>query len=177
MYLISDGGINLNTPDTIEAIMLTKTINNLDGVKLDVRTSLDNVFLLSRYNELNKLTCSNKKVNEEKFDYLKKVKFPSHIFKYYIPTLEEVLKKYDLKKIIVLELYDTNNLDDLLILLIKYPYRYYFKVQSKEMIDKLKEFKLNNIGRIIDNDNIKIINSVSNHDIYDNTFLITEKKE
>lgn len=177
MYLISDGGINLNTPDTIEAIMLTKTINNLDGVKLDVRTSLDNVFLLSRYNELNKLTCSNKKVNEEKFDYLKKVKFPSHIFKYYIPTLEEVLKKYDLKKIIVLELYDTNNLDDLFILLIKYPYKYYFKVQSREMIDKLNEFKLNNIGRIIDNDNIKIINSVSNHDIYDNTFLITEKKE
>ena len=174
MYLISDGGVNLNTPDTIEAIMLTKNIGNIDGVKLDVRVSIDNIFVLSKYNDLKKLTCSNKKVNEVEYSYLKKVKFPSHIFKYYIPTLEEILKNYDKKKIIVLELYDDNNLDELYFILIRYPYKYYF-ISRNNIIEKLKELKFNNIGRIIDGDNIQIMDSISNHDIYDNTFLIIEK--
>ena len=106
MYLISDGGINTNISDTIEAIMLTKNMSYLDGVKLDVRKTIDNIFVLSKYNDLSKLTYSKNKVNESNYKYLRKVKFPSHIFKYYIPTLEEILKNYNKKKIIVLEIFE-----------------------------------------------------------------------
>ena len=58
MYLISDGGICTNTLDTIESVMLTKNRNNIDGVKLDVRLSLDNIFVISRYEELERFTIT-----------------------------------------------------------------------------------------------------------------------
>ena len=173
MYLISDGGINTNIPDTIEAIMLTKNISYLDGIKLDVRSTIDNIFVLSKYNDLSKLTYSKNKVNESKYEYLKKVKFPSHIFKYYIPTLEEVLKNYNKKKIIVLEIYDNNDLDILYNILLKYNYKYYFISKEKAILNTLNNLHYNDIGKIIDdNSNINIISSVSNNDIYDNTMLI-----
>ena len=176
MYLISDGGINSNTLDTIEAIMLTKNLKYLDGVKLDVRKTIDNVFVLSRYNDLSKLTYSKNKVNESNYEYIKKVKFPSHIFKYFIPTLEEVLKNYNKKKIIVLEIFELNNLDVLYNLLLKYNYQYFFMSKEKDILKELKNLNFNNIGKIINEDsNITIINSVTNHDIYDNTMLIIEK--
>ena len=174
MYLISDGGVNSNIPDTIEAIMLTKNINYLDGVKLDVRKSVDDIFVLSRYNDLSKLTFSKNQVNKSKYDYLKKVKFPSHIFKYYIPTLEEVLKNYNKQKIIVLEIFD-NNLDNLYNLLLKYNYKYFFMSKEKSILEELEKLSFNNIGRIINSNNIEIISSVTHHDIYDNTMLIIEK--
>ena len=82
MYLISDGGLNCNSLDTIESVLLTKNIKKLDGVKLDVRLSQDKVFVISRYNELNKFTYSKGLINEYDYNYLKKIKFPSHIFKY-----------------------------------------------------------------------------------------------
>ena len=178
MYLISDGGVNVNIPDTMEAIMLTKNMNNIDGVKLDVWISFDNVFVLSRYNELEKLTCSKRRVNEENYDYLRKVKFPSHIFKYYIPTLEEVLKNYNQKKIIVLELFMINNLDELYNILIKYNYKYFFISKNSDVIEKLKINHFHNLGTIIDKDSdVEIINSITKQDNYDNTFLIIEKNE
>lgn len=176
MYLISDGGINTNTLDTIEAIMLTKNITYLDGVKLDVRKSIDDIFILSRYNNLSKLTYSKNKVNESKYDYLKKVKFPSHIFKYYLPTLEEILKNYNKNKIIVLELFEKNNLDILYHLLLNYHYKYYFMSKDEDVLDELERNNFNNLGKIInEKSNIRVINSITNHDIYDNTILIIEK--
>ena len=176
MYLISDGGVNSNIPDTIEAIMLTKNINNIDGVKLDVRTSLDNVFVLSKYNDLSKLTCSNRKVDEVNYSYLKKVRFPSHLFKYYIPTLEEILKQYSKQKIIAIELFSNNNLKGLHDILSNYSYQYFFISKNKVVLNDLHRNDFDNIGRIIDeNSNIEIINSVTNNDFYDNTMLIVEK--
>ena len=137
MYLISNGGINCNTLDTKESIMLTKNNLVLDGVKLDVRKTLDNIYVLSRYDDLNKLTLSNKLISKSNYDYIKKVKFPSHIFKYYIPTLEEILINYNKDKIIVLELYDSN-IDDLYNILSKYHYKYYFISKDKSIIQKQK---------------------------------------
>ena len=170
MYLISDGGLICNTPDTIEAIMLTKNTNLVDGVKLDVRKSFDNVYVLSKYDDLNILTFSKNKVSNSNYNYLRKVKFPSHIFKYYIPTLEEVLEKYDKKKIIVLELYE-NDLKDLFSILNKYHYKYYFISKNSYVINELKELEFNKLGTIID-DYREIIHSIINHDLHANTFLI-----
>ncbi len=149
MYLISDGGINTNTLDTMESIMLTKYKKDIDGIKLDVRVSRDNVFVISRYEELNKFSYANGLINEFKYSYLRKVKFPSHIFKYFIPTLEEILNNYDKNKIIVLELYSINNLDMLFILLIKYNYKYYFLSKNNSILNKLKELDFDKIGYII----------------------------
>lgn len=154
MYLISDGGLNCNTKDTIEAIMLTKN-SKYDGVKLDVRKSKDNIYVLSRYNELSKLTLSNKLVNECNYGYLRKVKFPSHIFKYYIPTLEEILMKYDKNKIIVIELYNSD-IGDLYSLLDKYSYHYYFLSKNNRTLDKLHQLNFSKLGTIIDNKSILI---------------------
>ena len=178
MYLISDGGVNANTPDTIEAIMLTKNINYLDGVKLDVRESLDHVFVLSKYNDLSKLTCSKLRVNESSYEYLRKVKFPSHIFKYYIPTLEEILKNYDKKKIIAIEIDELNSYDELYYLLLRYNYGYFFISKNKEVLDELVKRHFNNLGKIINEESsIKIVNSISKNDIYDNTMLIVIKND
>ena len=168
MYLISDGGVKCNTLDTIEAIMLTKNICFLDGVKLDVRKSLDNVYVLSKYDDLGILTYSNNLVSKSNYNYLRKVKFPSHIFKYYIPTLEEILIKYNNDKIVALEIYD-NGLDSLLNILKKYSYKYYF-LGSKKIINELKEKNFDEIGVILNQEDI-IIPKV-NINLYDNSFLI-----
>ena len=150
MYLISNGGISCNLPDTMEAIMLTKYLNYINGIKLDVRESLDHVFLLSKYDELEYFTLSKEKISECNYDYLKKVRFNSHVFKYYLPTLEEVLKKYYLNKIIFLMLYDIESLEKLKKLLLKYPYKYYFGGNSKEIIDNLKKNNFDLLGIIVD---------------------------
>ena len=147
MYLISDGGINTNTLDTIESVLLTKYKSNIDGVKLDIRTSLDNIFVISRYEELDKLTYQKGKVSDYNYNYLRKIKFYSHIFKYYIPTLEEILKQYN--KIIVLELYSEINLDILFILLVRYNHKYYFISKDKMVLNKLNELDFDKIGTII----------------------------
>ena len=166
MYLISDGGLSCNSLDTIESVLLTKNIKRLDGVKLDVRLSLDKVFVISRYQELDKFSYSKGLINEYNYGYLKKIKFPSHIFKYYIPTLEEILKRYNKDKIIVLELYSTNNLDKLFNLLNKYDYKYYFFSKDNNVNDKLTALSFNKIGFIINSNNI-IKNDT-------NTFFIKE---
>ena len=153
VYRISDGGIPCNTLDTIESIMLTKNVNYLDGVKLDVRKTFDNIYVLSRFNELNKLTYSDKLVNKCSYNYLRKVKFKSHIFKYFIPTLEEILMKYDKKKIIVIELYDSN-IEELYYLLKKYDYKYFFISKNIDIINELVKYNFSDIGTIIDYKNV-----------------------
>lgn len=162
MYIISDGGINTNTPDTIESVMLTKN-SKYDGVKLDVRKSLDNIFVIAINEELNKFCYANGLISNYNYSYLRKIKFPSHIFKYFIPTLEEILKNYNKDKIIVLELYKENDLDKLFVLLIKYKYKYYFYSKNNSILNKLNELEYERIGTIISNKDI-IINN--------NTFLI-----
>ena len=172
MYLISDGGISTNVPDTIESVMLTKNIKDIDGVKLDVRVSLDNVFVIARSENLSDFSYGTGKVSDYQYNYLRKIKFPSHIFKYYIPTIIEILNQYNKEKIIVLELYENIDLDKLFIILIKYPYKYYFFSKKEIVLNKLKELDFAKIGKIINEDNI--INSITNHDMYANTFLIKD---
>lgn len=154
MYLISDGGMPCNSLDTIESVLLTKNIKRLDGVKLDVRLSQDKVFVISRYQELDKFSYSKGLINEYNYNYLRKIKFPSHIFKYYIPTLEEILKRYDNSKIIVLELYSISNLNILFDLLSKYDYKYYFYSKDNNIINKLTDLSFNKLGFIINSNNI-----------------------
>lgn len=154
MYLISDGGINTNILDTIESVMLTKNIKDIDGVKLDVRESFDKVFVISRYEELDKFTYGKGSIREYNYSYLRKIKFPSHIFKYYIPTLDEILKCYNKSKIIVLEIYSILDLDKLFILLVKYNYQYYFFSRNLDILNKLKELDYDKLGIIIGNDDI-----------------------
>lgn len=170
MNLISDGGINTNTLDTVESIMLTKNKTDIDGVKLDVRKSFDKIFVICRYEELNRLTYANGLISEHNYSYLRKVKFPSHIFKYYIPTLEEILKNYNKDKIMVLEIYFIDDLDKLFILLVKYSYKYYFLSKDDKILSKLKELDYDKLGTIISNKDI--INGITNNDLYANTFLI-----
>ena len=172
MYLISDGGINTNSLDTIESIMLTKNMKDLDGVKLDVRLSLDHIFVISRYEELEKETYGKGNIGDYHYSYLRKVKFPSHIFKYYIPTLEEILKNYSKNKIIVLEIYQDSDLDQLFIILVKYPYQYYFLSNNEKIIHELKKYDFNKLGKIINNQDL--INSITKYDLYSNTFLIKD---
>lgn len=164
MYLISDGGINTNVLDTIESVLLTKNISKIDGVKLDIRLSLDNIFVISRYEELDKFTYAHGNVFDYKYSYLRKIKFPSHIFKYYIPTLEEILKRYNKDKIIVLEIYSSNNLEELYKLLVKYDYKYYFYSKNISILNKLSDLLFNKIGVLLNNSNLIFIDS--------NTFLI-----
>lgn len=154
MYLISDGGMPCNSLDTIESVLLTKNIKRFDGVKLDVRLSQDKVFVISRYQELDKFSYSRGLINEYNYDYLRKIKFPSHIFKYYIPTLEEILKRYDNSKIIVLELYSISNLDNLFDLLSKYDYKYYFYSKDTNILNKLTDLSFDKLGFIINSNNI-----------------------
>ena len=166
MYLISDGGINTNILDTYESIMLTKYKSKIDGIKFDVRKTLDHIFVLSRYEELNKLTCGKGNVSEYNYSFIRKIKFPSHIFKYFIPTLEEILNRYNKNKIIVLELYSEDDLDRLFVLLIKYNYKYYFYSKDNNILNKLKKLDFDKIGNIISDRDI-LINK-------DNTFFINE---
>ena len=162
MYLISDGGLSCNLSNTKEAIMLTKNIKYIDGIKLDVYETLDNVFVLSISDELSKYAFSNKKISECTYKYLRKIKFFSHIFKYYIPTLEEILKEYDYKKIIVLKL-NIKSIDKLFLLLKKYPYQYYFYITDIKIISQLIKYNYSKLATlvyrnlIIDQDNYKLI--------------------
>lgn len=181
MHIISDGGLSdWNTYDTIDAILLTKHLSYIDGVKLDVRKSLDNVLVLSKYDDLSQLTLSNKMVSDSNYDYLHKVKFPSHIFKYYIPTLEEILSKYERGKIIVLEIYDDKNIDILLLkleeIIQKYSYQYYYISSNRDILNKIKSSHLNDLGIVLDNfSNIKIYKNLPDINInLDNIFIITE---
>ena len=166
MYLISDGGLKTNILDTIESVMLTKNIKKIDGVKLDVRESFDNIFVIARYEELEKFTYGKGNINEYNYSFIQKIKFPSHIFKYYIPTLDEILKKYSKDKIIVLEIYSDNDLDRLFILLIKYNYKYYFLSKESGILNKLKELDFDKIGTVINYNDIVFKDN--------NTFLIKD---
>ena len=172
MYLISDGGINTNILDTIESVMLTKNRKDLDGVKLDVRETLDNIFVVARYEELEKFTYGKGNISEYNYHFIRKVKFPSHIFKYYVPTLDEILKNYNKDKIMVIEIYSIKDLDKLFILLVKYNYKYYFLVKDNNILDKLKELDFDKLGKIISDRDI--ISSVIEKDLYSNTFLIKD---
>ena len=169
MYLISDGGLKCNVLDTMEAVMLTKNSNIIDGVKVDVRKTLDNKYILSKYDDLSILTYSKMIVSKTDYSHLKKVKFPSHIFKYYIPTLEEFLIKYNKDKIVVLEVYN-NNVDKLHDLLEKYAYKYYFYSKDNNIIEELKNKGFDKLGIILEDEDISIP-SVNNI-LYSNTFLI-----
>ena len=169
MYLISDGGLICNTLDTIDSIMLTKDNDLIDGIQLDVRKTIDNIYVLSRDDDLSILTCSKKIVCKEKYNYIKKVKFPSHIFKYYIPKLEEILIKYNRNKVIVLELFQSN-LDGLYSLLSKYSYKYYFFSKDHGILLKLENYGFKKLGTIINKNDI-IIPKI-NKDLYRNIFLI-----
>ena len=172
LYLISDGGINTNILDTYESVMLTKNMRYIDGVKLDVRISFDHIFIISRYEELEKFTYGKGKISSYNYNYLRKIKFPSHIFKYFIPTLSLILKKYNPEKIIVLELYSINDLDRLFILLFNYHYKYYFYSKDSIILNKLKELDFDKIGTIISKEDI--IDNITNNDTYANTFLIKD---
>ena len=169
MYLISDGGLSCNTLDTIESIMLTKNSTVLDGIKLDVRKTIDNKYVLSKYDDLSILTCSSKLVSKSSYNYIKKIKFPSHIFKYFIPTLEEVLIRYDKDKIIVLELFNSN-IDGLYNILSKYDYKYYFYSKDKSILKKIGNSNLNKLGKVINDNNI--YKTIVSNSLYNNTFLI-----
>ena len=158
MLIIADGGVSNNIPDTMDAIMLTKNISYIDGVKLDLRESHDKEFVLFPSDELNTFTLSNKKIKDVSYDYLKKVKYKSHIFKYYVPKLEEVLKKYNKNKIIILDLY-INDYDKLFNLLKHYPYQYIFLINedignNTDLLKKLGEVKLKEDVLYINKDNI-----------------------
>ena len=185
MKIISDGGIvSCNSKDTIDAIMLTKNIDYIDGIKLDVRMSKDNILVIAEDEELSKFSLNNKKVSFYDYNYLKKIKFSSHIFKYYIPTLEEILQKYNNEKIIILELYDLERIDILLNklydLLLKYSYKYYFMSKNIDIINKLNDNQFNNIGTVLSDNEYKIINNYNIDEeisLNDDIFLITEYPE
>ena len=125
MHLIANGGMaSLNLGNTMDAIMLTKYIKYVDGVKLDVYKTLDDYFVLSSYDDLKKHTLSKKIISESYYEEIKNTKFPSHIFKYYIPLLDDVLKYYINDKKIFLELHFNNAMDKLYQILSKYSYEY-----------------------------------------------------
>ena len=182
MYLIANGGLSsLNTYDTMDAILLTKNISYIDGVKLDVRMTKDNILVLSKYNDLSKLTMSKKKVSECDYQYLRKVKFPSHIFKYYIPTLKEILNRYNKDKIIVLEIFDEDNINylcsNLYNLLSKYPYKYYFISENMNVQENLRKNNFEDLGIIVDNNEIKVLYNIPNDEdllLSDNILLILD---
>ena len=136
MYIISNGGLSsCNIPDTMDAIMLTKNVSYIDGVKIDVRESLDKKIVLSKYEELEKLTLAKGLISNYPYDYLKKVHFPSHIFKYFIPSIEDVLNHYNPNKIVVLELFlqkDSNTyLENVFKIISRYSYQYVFLVDEE----------------------------------------------
>ena len=183
MKIICDGGmVSCNTKDTMDAIMLTKNIAYLNGIKVDIQKTKDNIVVLAPSNDLSTFTLSNKKISSCPYEYLRKVKFPSHIFKYYIPTLEEFLQKYNYDKLVVLEIYDINVIELLYNILLKYPYQYFFLSHSNYVLSKLQDSSLNKIGTIIDdNSNIKVFYSEDLDDKFNqndnNLFLITEHPE
>ena len=174
ILIISDGGIN-NERNTLDAILLTKNIDYIDGIKLDIYLTKDNYFVLANDNNLNTFTLSNKKINELDYKYLRKVKFPSHIFNYYIPTLSEVLNKYTTNKIIILDIHliDINDinkvLNNLLNLMNNYSYKYYFIINDNFNInDNIKE-------KILNKDSYIYLNNINYQDeINKNLYIITK---
>ncbi len=160
MHLIANGGMtSINISNTIDAIMLTKYVKYVEGVKLDVFKTIDNYFILSEYDDLKNHTLSNKVISKSKYDEIKNTKFPSHIFKYYLPTLNEILKNYVSDKKIFLELHFKDNLNDLYNLLSLYPYEYII---------------LNNSDNYIYCDDPELINLES---LDSNTYIITKYPE
>ena len=150
MHLIANGGmISLNMSNTIDAIMLTKYIKYVEGVKLDVYKTIDNYFVLSENDDLSIHTLSNKLISNSKYDEIKNTKFSSHIFKYYIPTLEEILKYYISDKKIFLEIHFNDNKNDLYELLGRYPYEYTIINNIDDYIycDDPSEINLDNLDK------------------------------
>ena len=125
MHIIANGGIvSLNIGNTMDAIMLTKYVSYVEGVKLDVYKTMDNYFVLANNDDLSIDTLSNRFISKSMYDDIKNTKYQSHIFKYYIPKLEEILKYYVSDKKIFLELHFKDNIDALYKILMKYPYEY-----------------------------------------------------
>lgn len=125
MHLIANGGmISLNIGNTVDAIMLTKYVSYVEGVKLDVYKTIDNYFVLANNDDLSKDTLSNRLISKSTYDEIKNTKYQSHIFKYFIPKLEDILKYYVSDKKIFLEIHFKDNIDELYKILLKYPYEY-----------------------------------------------------
>ncbi len=177
MHIIADGGMSCYNPsNTMDAILLTINLSYVDGIKLDVFKSKDHYFVLSTDDDLSKSTLSKKKIHETNYEYLKKVKFPSHIFKYYLPTLKEVLDKYIIKKklILCLHILDNENLflDKLYDLLAQYNYEYYFITDR----DFFLFHPISKLGKVLSdndyyyvNDNLDLLG-----DIDKDTLIITK---
>ena len=169
MEIILNGGYIGNDSNTMEALLLTKNMKNISGVLIDVRKTLDDILVLSKYDDLKKNTLSNKIISQSLYKDIRKIKFPSHIFKYYIPKLSEFLSKYQCRKKIFIKLYDINNkyLDLLYDILKKYNYKYYYI--SEEDINNFTNHSLFKIGIICNNyiylDQISN-NSLNQEDIY-----------
>ena len=148
MHLIANGGmVSLNMSNTMDAIMLTKYVNYVEGVKLDVYKTIDNIFVLSQYDDLSIHTLSKKIISNSFYNDIKATKFPSHIFKYFIPTLEEILKYYVSDKKIFLELHFKDNISELYKILTKYPYEYTIINKDNDYIycDDPKDMDLSDI--------------------------------
>ena len=160
MYLIANGGmVSINQSNTVDAIMLTKYIKYVDGIKIDIYKTIDDYFVLSDYDDLSKHTLSNRIISKSSYNEIKNTKFPSHIFKYYIPRLEEILKYYISDKKIFLKLHFKDGIDKLYDILKLYPYEY-------------------NI--INDNDNYIYCDDpslINYNDIKDDTYIITKYPE
>lgn len=179
MLIIADGGmVSCNVSNTMDAILLTRNTGFVDGVKLDVRMTYDNFLVLCKDDDLSKNTLAKGMVSKSNLDYIKKVKFPSHVFKYFIPTLQDILEKYDKGKIVVLELYPQNNnllyCKKIFELLSHYPYKYIFLIDAK-MENAINNAKLNLLGDIkLKKDVLFIDNSLNKLDnIKEDSIIIT----
>lgn len=146
MYIIANGGMKLrNQENTIESILLTKHASYVDGVLVDIRLTLDNHLVAFKNDDISIDTLGKGFVSKMTYQDLRKVKFPSKIFRHYIPTLEEILKKYNSNKIIVLNLHDALDKNEILVdevvkLLKKYSqYNYYLETSSVDVLDYLFE--------------------------------------
>ena len=150
MEIIANGGLYGNTPNTLDALLLTRNISYLDGILINVYKTLDNVLVLANNDELKKDTLSNKMISTSTYKELRKIKFPSHIFKYYIPTLKELLEKYQCNKKILLKLNNVNKdyLDLLYQVLKLYHYDYYYILDDSDIINK---HELLTIGKVCHN--------------------------
>lgn len=146
MYIIANGGMKFHDiENTIDAIMLTKNASYVDGVLIDIRLTLDNEIVVFKDDDLSKNTLSKGFVSKTNYYDLKKVKLPSKIHKYYISTLDEVLRKYQSNKFIILNLHDSLNKNELLVdktigLLNNYPnYNFYLETSSIDILGYLIE--------------------------------------
>ena len=146
MPLIANGGmISLNTGNTMDAIMLTKYIKYVDGVKLDVYKTIDDYFVLSNNDDLSIDTFNKRVISNSFYEEIRNTKFPSHIFKYYIPTIEDILKNYVSDKKIFLELHFNDKLEELYNILRKYPYEYYIVNKDYLFCDNPKMISINEL--------------------------------